>query len=842
MLAGSSSSPLYVRLVSPILSPLSWPVSTSSRISISLPLGFRSFCLIPTRTRLRLLILRLFLLVLALTLLVFIVFHSSLDSSLPSSATYSCALPGCFLSYVRVPNRRDDAFPSSERQNQVHSRPLLQPDSLQWSLPVESPQVQDMFIRFHPSNHLNQPFVRLDLSVSLDPQHDLKSTSFHNLSIIPTLFVYINPPIDASAANQPDDNSNGFVVNAFYQKFNFLEAPEQLQSLLKQHPPDAFHTYSSVFAGNNLSFPVPSQISRFHYCLLWIQIKVFSSSSESVSVRVHNPIISGPRSFVSGLMFARVSVPCSAASSLAISSHSDYLSAVFLNWNHPLNVLSQSLYIYSHFSFVNEINLWNNNFESPLVLLDFLLYHALFLHKPLDIHRLTNTIKVYNTGENTHDFAKWLVCSAFSSNSRCLFLDDDWAPCPIPALYANSLRFPALIHSVTMPSIWLEHRRWFVHNREINLHAQFSWLGAGSIVPRVMARKFLQQLGRMDFQFNRDNFLVCDMLFSLFSNDYPYKFMSQLVPMPRAEGAADMRVGWSDQSPNHWDLLFHSLNRAAQMMFNTLNDQLEAQRMNGSAIFNTAERLPAFDEREGRAICKDRNCILITNLHLFTPLINTRRIFDYNPFDFAGGIQALQSQYNEGDWSWWDSFSYSSAVDGNAATIWKIEESHIHKNPGILAFQSQIQFNSVMKALADFPPNHSLDPSAEQPFYFGLDLLQTLRCSRIILTNTSILQQSYVTIVVSLDSHQWQLVEFTTQQVNENSLHFSFADQQQELRYFRIRTVLESFPFYLGEVRAECSNSTVHHQPHTAELIARFPAVASQYVVAILLSLTLYLT
>jgi hypothetical protein len=37
---------------------------------------------------------------------------------------------------------------------------------------------------------------------------------------------------------------------------------------------------------------------------------------------------------------------------------------------------------------------------------------------------------------------------------------------------------------MTIPIIYLEHRRWNIYDKKINLHAGFSWLGVGSFTSK----------------------------------------------------------------------------------------------------------------------------------------------------------------------------------------------------------------------------------------------------------------------------------------------------------------------------------------------------------------------
>lgn len=159
-------------------------------------------------------------------------------------------------------------------------------------------------------------------------------------------------------------------------------------------------------------------------------------------------------------------------------------------------------------------------------------------------------MRLYNPGDNLHDFSKQITCS-LAKYDICYFQDDDWLNRYMDSLYTNFLRSPNLIHTNTMPIIHLEHRRWQFQNEDLNIHTGFAWMGCGSFVPKSMATRFLRQLGVLNL--GREELLLADMFFTIFSNQYPYQLSNPLT-------ALDQRQGWST-SVDQWTIVYGNIVR-----------------------------------------------------------------------------------------------------------------------------------------------------------------------------------------------------------------------------------------------------------------------------------------
>lgn len=145
---------------------------------------------------------------------------------------------------------------------------------------------------------------------------------------------------------------------------------------------------------------------------------------------------------------------------------------------------------------------------------------------------------------------------------------------------SNSALAGGRISSNTLPIIHLEHRRWrFEHSgatrgsrsqqptshaltdsvllvADLDLHTGFTWLGTGSFAPRHLSRRFTQQQAAAPVLLSRDQALVADMFFSLWTNTYPEQMPNDLVPID-VEGG---EVGWSrSDGVDQWAVVYSNI-------------------------------------------------------------------------------------------------------------------------------------------------------------------------------------------------------------------------------------------------------------------------------------------
>eukprot|EP00026_Physarum_polycephalum_P000615 Phypoly_transcript_00616.p1 GENE.Phypoly_transcript_00616~~Phypoly_transcript_00616.p1 ORF type:complete len:1104 (-),score=138.14 Phypoly_transcript_00616:967-4278(-) len=312
---------------------------------------------------------------------------------------------------------------------------------------------------------------------------------------------------------------------------------------------------------------------------------------------------------------------------------------VILNWRRTHNFP----YIFDHigkYQFVTEYIIWNNNREKVLDM------SMLFPDKSPPAHV---SVRIINSPQNLHDYAKYLSCS-MAVNDFCYFQDDDWLNIYFQSQYTSFLRYPQLFHSMTIPIIYLEHRRWNIYDSSVGLHAGFSWLGVGSFTSKARVQRFLHQCSM--FNLNQDELLQADLFFSYFNNDYP-------VELATVASQLDQSGAWST-SVDQWGIVYQRLGLSSAKVYNYLKSG------NTGAIVPTAKPTPAYEDRDVRSPCHNDACLFITNSYPFP-------YPDSVPFDPSRTIKEQESVYNSLNWpsNWfWMFNSYDRAVDEDIFTSW----------------------------------------------------------------------------------------------------------------------------------------------------------------------------
>lgn len=176
-------------------------------------------------------------------------------------------------------------------------------------------------------------------------------------------------------------------------------------------------------------------------------------------------------------------------------------------------------------------------------------------------------LRIYNSPANIHDAGKHHACS-LATYDHCYFNDDDWLNIYMDSLYSNYLDCcsgtgvnakDGRIASNTLPIIHLEHRRWRFDNpglsssllrlrllpfplttrnseTDLQLRTGFTWLGTGSFAPKSLSVRFLNQQSAAPVLLTKEQTLLSDMFFSLWTNTYPEQasrsFRPLLTPCP----------------------------------------------------------------------------------------------------------------------------------------------------------------------------------------------------------------------------------------------------------------------------------------------------------------------
>ncbi|GAA5878949.1 hypothetical protein JCM3774_000669 [Rhodotorula dairenensis] len=244
------------------------------------------------------------------------------------------------------------------------------------------------------------------------------------------------------------------------------------------------------------------------------------------------------------------------------------VTAVLLHWKRQKGLELVIRHI-SRYPFIREIIVWNNHPGIDLKASDFV------IAPPPRSNLPAATLRIVNSPSNIHDAGKHLACS-MATYEHCYFNDDDWLNIYMDTTYAkyieccagrgsgNSALAGGRISSNTLPIIHLEHRRWRFEHPDLDLHTGFTWLGTGSFAPRHLSRRFTQQQAAAPVLLSREQSLVADMFFSLWTNTYPEQMPNDLVPID-VEGG---EVGWSrSDGVDQWAVVYSNIRSAVRTLF-----------------------------------------------------------------------------------------------------------------------------------------------------------------------------------------------------------------------------------------------------------------------------------
>ncbi|CAB4417263.1 unnamed protein product [Rhizophagus irregularis] len=285
---------------------------------------------------------------------------------------------------------------------------------------------------------------------------------------------------------------------------------------------------------------------------------------------------------------------------------------------------------------LTKILVWNNNNKTRIYSKDFKLNNS-------DVE-----LNVFNSEENLHDLSKYTTCS-MAKYDYCYFQDDDWLNLYMDSLYTNFLENPNLIHSNSMPVIYLESRRWMFANVDKNLHTGFTWLGCGSFVSRAKVQRFLGQLGSISLI--KDRLKLADRYFTLWTNQYPYQLSNPLTPL-------DQKDGWG---VDQWNMVYNNILDATQKLYTAL-----AVKSN-SEFFAREEEKPYYNDRIIRAPCLNDKCLFLTNID---PFPHPSRVYYANNITH---VRDQESKFNKLDFPskfFWNNYAYHYAVDSDEKTCW----------------------------------------------------------------------------------------------------------------------------------------------------------------------------
>lgn len=172
------------------------------------------------------------------------------------------------------------------------------------------------------------------------------------------------------------------------------------------------------------------------------------------------------------------------------------VTAVVLHWMRPQNINRIIKYLVKK-SYIDEIIIWNNN---PV---------------PLKIANNNHKVRIINSPRNLKDEAKYLACSQ-AQNEVCFYQDDDHVThFFMDALYFSFCTQPNRLHTLVPTLGWMENWHKTFFNPDENLHATFSWIGAGAMFPRRFAERYLNILNE---HFEESEKQIADYGFSVLLN------------------------------------------------------------------------------------------------------------------------------------------------------------------------------------------------------------------------------------------------------------------------------------------------------------------------------------
>ncbi|GAA5957495.1 hypothetical protein JCM10213_003904 [Rhodosporidiobolus nylandii] len=323
------------------------------------------------------------------------------------------------------------------------------------------------------------------------------------------------------------------------------------------------------------------------------------------------------------------------------------VTAVVLHWKRRRG-LELVLRQITRYPFIREVIVWNNRPGVELDPKDFP------FAPPPGSDLPPAVLRIINSPSNVRDAGKHFACS-MASYDHCYFNDDDWLNVYMDATYTQYLECCAgrgstsvltggggRIASNAMPSMLLEQRRWRFDNPDIDLHTGFTWLDTGSYAPRHLSSRFMQQQSASPIPLSREQALVADMFFSLWSNSYPEQMSNDLVPI-------DVDGGQSARSRRHGAderaLLYANIRSAIRTLHSVLSLASPALTPHPFPLSSSPP------ESLTRAPCANDGCLFFTSLTPFPDPSSLRASYAADPagharrrglldFIFAGGSGA----------------------------------------------------------------------------------------------------------------------------------------------------------------------------------------------------------
>ncbi|KAH7049947.1 hypothetical protein BKA57DRAFT_529253 [Linnemannia elongata] len=277
------------------------------------------------------------------------------------------------------------------------------------------------------------------------------------------------------------------------------------------------------------------------------------------------------------------------------------ITAVILSWKRKEGVKAVVAHL-RKYPFIQEILIWNNN---PDVVLS--------TTHDFPSNTTTQTwpsISVFNSVANLHDFSKYTTCT-LAKYDHCYIQDDDWINLSLDSMYSLMVDHPSSLITSTIPAMAAQQRSWTFQNPQLGLHTGFSWLGAGSFMPKKAVFKFLMQLGGSNLW--KERVQLGDLFFALWRNQYPVVLSHALAPLDQSSSWSGRIDQWSVVYEHMTDAMF----RLTTVLSGTGVVHGSPHRVGAKSDFVADEEMLAFKDRHTRSSCSNDKCLFQTNIDMF---------------------------------------------------------------------------------------------------------------------------------------------------------------------------------------------------------------------------------
>ncbi|KAG0276542.1 hypothetical protein BGZ95_007406 [Linnemannia exigua] len=285
------------------------------------------------------------------------------------------------------------------------------------------------------------------------------------------------------------------------------------------------------------------------------------------------------------------------------------VTAVILSWKRKEGVKAVVAHL-RKYPFIQEILIWNNSPDVVLSTHDFADRSSSQWYPnnngngtertgatppsfPPPSSQSWPSITVFNSVANLHDFSKYTTCT-LAKYDHCYIQDDDWINLAMDSMYAVMIDNPQSLITSTLPAMHAQQRSWTFQNPQLGLHTGFSWLGAGSFMPKRAVFKFMMQLGGSNLW--KERVQLADLFFALWRNQYPIVLSHALAPLDQSSSWSGRIDQWSVVYEHMTDALF----RLTTVLSGTGVVHGSPHRVGAKTDFVADEELPSFKDRHTR--------------------------------------------------------------------------------------------------------------------------------------------------------------------------------------------------------------------------------------------------